>query len=165
MKKSLIFGAAALAMVAFASCGGEKKATAEVADNAEFEAEQPMVSGEYRAVSFQYDEPDSKKMPFDGRLLVSLAPENSVMYVYENGNRTHFKAIEVLSKPFAKTDSTYTAINSKDKPVIVKPGTEADTLIIVKEDKTVKVAFERTPMKEMSAIDAMNRISTVSSSK
>ena len=162
MKKSLIFGAAALAMIAFASCGGgEKKATAEITDNAAFEAEQPMVSGEYRAVSFQYEEPDGKKMPFDGRILVSLAPENSVMYVYENGNRTHFKAMEMLSKSFSKVDSTFTATNSKEKPVIVKPGVDADTLIIVKDDKTVKVAYERTPIKEMSAIDAMTRISTL----
>ena len=161
MKKSLIFGAAALVMMAFASCGGEKKATAEVADNAEFEAQQPMVSGEYRAVSFQYDEPDGKKMPFDGRMLVSLAPENSVIYVYENGNRTHFKAMEFLSKSFSKADSIYTATDNKENPVTVKPGTEADTLIIVKDSKPVKVAFERTPMKEMSAIDAMTRISTL----
>lgn len=163
MKKSLIFGAAALVMAVVASCGGEKKGEKEVADNAAFEAEQPMVSGEYRAVSFQYDEPDGKKVPFDGRLLVSLDPKNSAVYVYENGNHTHFKALEVLSKPFAKTDSTYTAANGKDKPVIVKRGAEVDTLIIVKGDKTVKVAFERAPMSEMSAIDAMTRISTVSS--
>lgn len=161
MKKSFILGAAALAMVAFASCGGEKKGEAEVADNAEFAAEQPLASGEYRAVSFQYEEPDSKKMPFDGRMLVSLDSENSIIYVYENGNRTHFKAMEVLSKSFTQADSTHVATDSKENPVIVKPGAEVDTLIIVKDSKPVKVAFERTPMKEMTAIDAMTRISTL----
>lgn len=161
MKKSVLLGLALFGAIVMASCGGSKKTEEAPADNADFAASQPVASGEYRALSFEYEEPDAKRMPFDGRIIFSLDPANSGIYVYENGNRTHFKAVAVLSQPFAKADSVYTATDSKEKTVIVKQGAENDTLIIVKDDKPVKVAFERKALSEMSAIDAMTRISNM----
>lgn len=161
MKKSIILGLALGASVIFASCGGDKKAETSEADTAKFLEAQPVASGEYRAVSFQYEEEGSTRMPFDGRIIFSLAPENSAIYVYENGNHTHFKAVVPLSETFSKTDSIYTAADKKNLPVNVIPGAENDTLIIEKDNKKVKIAFERKAVSEMSPMDAMTRISAL----
>lgn len=161
-KRNLIYGLALAGAVVFASCGGgEKKAESQEANAEEFAATQPVASGEYRAVSFQYDEPESSRMPFDGRIIFSLAPENSGIYVYENGNRTHFKAVVSLPTAFTKADSVYNATDSKEQNVSLIVGSQADTLVIVKDSKPVKVAFEKDPVSEMSAVDAMARISTL----
>ena len=160
-KKSIIFGLALAGAMIVASCGGNKKAEDTGNADAEFEVAQPVASGEYRAVSFQYDEPESSRMPFDGRILFALDKENSGIYVYENGNRTHFKAVISLPAPFSKTDSIYTATDSKDRQVAFIPGAEVDTLVITKENKPVKIAFERKPVSEMTATEAMTRITTL----
>lgn len=100
-------------------------------------------------------------MPFDGRIIFALDPENSGIYVYENGNRTHFKATISLPAPFTKTDTIYTALDNKERNVAVIPGAEADTLFITKGDKPVKIAFERKAISEMPATDAWTRINTL----
>lgn len=144
------------------ACGGKNESKNEQTDRAAetFASSQPLASGEYRAVSFQYGDLQSDRNRFDGRIIVALSPDNSGIYIYENGNRTDFKATIALSKPFEKKDSIYVAYDRAGKPVSVIKGTENDTLVFVKRDTiTTKVAFERKPMAELSASAAWERIS------
>ena len=158
--KRLIFGAAALVAVMMASCGGNKNEN-KAEDNSAFAENQPVACGEYRAVSFQKVEAESKRMPFDGRIIFALDPDNSGIYVYENGNRTHFKASVSLTAPFEKQDSVYVATDAKQQKVEVISGAELDTLVIVKDNAPVKIAFERKAVSTMRATDAWQRISTL----
>ncbi len=162
MKKSnFLLGLAAFFAITMASCGGNKSTGESNVDPADFAASQPLASGEYRAVSFQYIDSASTRMPFDGRIIFALDPENSGIYVYENGNRTHFKATVSLEAPFSKADTIFTALDNKQRNVAVVPGTEADTLFITKGDKPVKIAFERKAISEMPASDAWARINNL----
>lgn len=155
MKKNLMFIAAGV-IIALGACTGAKKAGEENAS--QFAGEQPAESGEYRAVSFQYVDSAMTRMPFDGRIIFALEPGNSGIYVYENGNRTHFTGRVVLKTEFVKTDSVYTATDTKDREVKVIVGAEIDTLVFPKGGKDVKVAFERKPVSAMPASDAWKRI-------
>ena len=111
MKKLVLLSAAAVAMLA-AACGGNKSESAANDNSAEFAASQPLASGEYRAVSFQDTAADAVRTRFDGRILIALDPNNSGIYIYENGNRTHFKASVPLSEAFTASDTIFVA---KDK--------------------------------------------------
>jgi len=157
MKKLVLLSAATVAMLA-ASCGGNKSED-KVDDSAEFAASQPLVSGEYRAVSFQDTASSAVRTRFDGRILLALSPDNSGIYIYENGNRTRFKASVSLSAPFEKQDSIYVAADKDSHAIKLIKGTDIDTLTIYRAGKPVKVAFERKPMSEMTATEVWGRIS------
>lgn len=158
--KTIAFAAAATLML-LTGCSGNKSADAAgkaAADDEAFYASQPIESGEYRAVSFQYGDAADRER-FDGRVLIALKPTSSGILIYENGNRTHFKAAMMLSKAFEKSDSTYTATDSKGNAVrLIKGSAGTDTLAFPKEGKTVKVAFESKPSPALSAADAWERI-------
>lgn len=147
-------------MTLLAACGGNKDNAKETADTevATFYESQPLESGEYRAVSFTYDEEGERRNSFDGRMLVALTPESSGILVFENGNRTKFEARASLTKPFEKIDGVYTATDSKDQPVKIITGVENDTLYLIKGGKGVKVAFEKEPMSGLTPEDAWKRI-------
>ncbi len=135
MKKSVIYLAlmALLPLGACTSKGDSQKEENTVSDE-RFTESQPMASGEYRAISFQYGDLGTDRQRFDGRVIVALSPDHSGIYIYENGNRTDFKATIVLSKPFEKRDSVYLAYDSKDKPVTLIRGTENDTIVFLRRD-------------------------------
>lgn len=158
--KKLLFVSALASLVMFGSCGGNKD-KAEVsteAESATFYETQPLESGEYRAVSFTYDEEGERRNSFDGRMLVAVTPESSGIYIYENGNRTKFEARVSLSQPFEKTDSVYTASDSQNQPVVLVSGSESDTLKVIKGGKGVKIAFEKKPLNVLTPEDAWKRI-------
>lgn len=158
MKKFLLALPLALIMVA---CGGNKS-DSYAADKSAAMEEQPVQNGEYRAVSFQYMDSMENRMKFDGRIIYAIDEQNSVVFVYENGNRTNFKATLSLKAPFEKKDSLYSATTIKDTPVSIKNGAEeTDTLIFEKYGKTVKVAFERTPLTTFSASEGLTRITNL----
>ncbi len=158
MKNFILALPLALIMVA---CGGNKSGNSDSEESVVME-EQPVKNGEYRALSFQYMDSMKNRMKFDGRIIYALDEKNPVVYVYENGNRTNFKATLSLKAPFEKTDSVYTATTIKDTPVCVKAGSEeTDTLILEKAGKTVKVAFERTPLTTFSASEGLTRITNL----
>lgn len=159
--KTIAFAAASTLML-LTGCSGNKSADAAgkaAADDEAFYASQPIESGEYRAVSFQYGDAAADRERFDGRVLIALKPTSSGILIYENGNRTHFKAAMMLSKAFEKSDSTYTATDSKGDAVrLIKGSAGTDTLAFPKEGKTVKVAFESKPSPALSPADAWERI-------
>ena len=124
----------------------------------EFAASQPLESGEYTATYFQYMEPDGKKAHFDGRLLITAEPEQTVAYVYENGNRTKFTAQINLARPFVKNDTIYTSADAKERPVTLIVGSETDTLCFSKGETEVKVAFDKKPVSVMTPEEAREAI-------
>lgn len=163
MKKLIyLFVAAALAVSASAcSSGSQEKASDSAQTDAQFASEQPIPSGEYRANAFQYVEKDSKRMPFDGRMIVALKPGNSGILIYENGNRTNFRQSISISKEFEKNDSVqYVAVDNKNNPVTFIYGAEVDTLIFTKNGKLVKLAVEKKPISTLTPQEAWTRITS-----
>lgn len=158
--KKMIFMSALLTLL-FASCSGNSAKQEGSSDDAAFAEAQPVESGEYRAVSFQDTAANAVRSRFDGRILFALDPQNSGIYVYENGNRTHFKASIALDGSFEKQDSIFSAKDTKGNPVMVYPGTEADTLLITRGGEPVKIAFERKPISELPAREVWTRISSL----
>lgn len=164
MKTIRLFAAFAC-MAMFASCGGGAKdstRTEKAVDDAEFYATQPVVSGQYRAVSYDIAGSNARKGKFDGRLLISLSPsEQSGMYVYENGNRAKIDYKIVLKTPFEKGDSDiYKTVDVNDLPVTITPDSLGYILAFEKNNSQVKIGFESEPMTTGSAIEMMERIST-----
>lgn len=159
MKKLVLLSAAAVAMLA-AACGGNKSESAANDNSAEFAASQPLASGEYRAVSFQDTAADAVRTRFDGRILIALDPDNSGIYIYENGNRTHFKASVPLSEAFTASDTIFVAKDKEEREIKLWKGADVDTLLVYRAGAPVKVSFERKPMSEMTPADVWTRIST-----
>ena len=168
--KKILFYAAATCVAFMASCGGGSKEAGKAekaVDDEAFYATQPVVSGQYRAFSYDITGGNNpRKGKFDGRLLVSLSPSDPCgMYVYENGNRAKIDYKIVLKAPFEKGDSgVYKTVDTRDLPVTIssdslgyvlsfeKKGTDATTQI--------KIGFEKDPMSTGTAIEMMERIST-----
>lgn len=169
--KALKYFAAATAIFALASCSGNNSSATEdssastVDKDAAFYEAQPLESGEYRAVSFQDAAPGSLRTRFDGRMIISVTPESTNLYLYENGNRTKFTAVVALAKPFEKSDSIYASTDVKNLAVELIPGAEVDTLCFTKAGTPVKVAFERTPMSTYTPMEALQRITDKRSEK
>lgn len=148
----------AIGSLMLSSCGGTDKSNGNKgADSTLFAESQPLNSGEYRALSFQYAD-EAQRNNFDGRILVALSQDASGIYIYENGNRTKFSARLSLASPFAKEDTIYVAKDNKGNKIELVPGADADTLSFIKGSKGVKVAFERKAMSEMTTEEAWKRI-------
>ena len=85
--KTIRFFAAAACMALMASCGGGAKensaASEKAVDDEAFYATQPVVSGQYRAVSYDIAGGNNpRKGKFDGRLLIKLShTDPSGMYL------------------------------------------------------------------------------------
>lgn len=148
----------AVGSLLLSSCGGTEKSNANNSEEStSFAESQPLKSGEYRALSFQYSD-EARRNNFDGRMLVALSQDASGIYIYENGNRTKFSARLSLAEPFAKRDTIYVAKDNKGNNIELIPGGEADTLSFMKGSKGVKVAFERKAMSELTPEEAWKRI-------
>ena len=169
--KTIRFFAAAACMALMASCGGgasKEKAAEKAVDDEAFYATQPVVSGQYRADSYDITGPNERKGKFDGRLLISLSPsEQSGMYVYENGNRAKIDYKIVLKAPFEKGDSgVYKTVDVNDLPVTIFSDSLGYVLSFEKKDSKVKIGFEKDPMSTGSALEMMERItSTIQKNK
>lgn len=167
--KTIRFFAAAAFMALMASCGGgskENSAAAEKAiDDDAFYATQPVVSGQYRAVSYDITGGNNpRKGKYDGRLIISLSPsEPSGMYVYENGNRAKIDYKIVLKTPFEKGDSgIYKTLDVNDLPVTISSDSIGYLLSFEKgsgdNQSQIKIGFEKDPMSTGSALEMMERI-------
>ncbi len=160
MKTLKFLGLCGLAFV-MASCGGnaskEKEAEAEANDEA-FYAEQPVESGMYDATYFDIKGKDSRKGQFDGRVIYALSPEQSAVFVYENGNRTKIKHILMLDKGFQKEDSIYVATDKTGIPVTVGNDSTNMYLNYVANSDTVTITFNPKARNTYTPIEALAKI-------
>ncbi len=144
-----------------ASCGGngnkEKEAEAEAANEA-FYAEQPVESGMYDATYFDIKGKDSRKGQFDGRVIYALSPDQSAVFVYENGNRTKIKHILMLDKGFQKEDSIYVAMDKTGIPVTVAKDSTNMLLNYVANSDTVTITFNPKARNTYTPIEALAKI-------
>lgn len=163
MKKLIMMSAMSAALLLGACSGGGKadKNDSTQVDELALEASIPVASGEYRAVSFQDTAAGAVRTRFDGRILMALDPGNAGIYIYENGNRTHFKAKAILSKMFEQKDSIYIATDKDNREITLIPGKEdIDTLVVYRGNVPVKVSFESKPMSTLTPAEVWTRIST-----
>lgn len=156
MKKLL--GLSLVLMLLLWNCTSRQK-DSESSDKSSSGFVSPLESGSYSAVSFQDADSGARRTRFDGRILMAFSEDNSGLLVYENGNRTDFKAAITLTKPFVKEDSVYVAYDQKNRPVTLIEGSENDTLMFTKGEKLVKVAFEKKPLSVMTVANAWAQIS------
>lgn len=159
--KTFAYSGVILATLCLASCGGggEKKEARAVDDDA-FYATQPVRSGIYRAVDFNIaGGKEERKGHFDGRVMMALSPEQSGMYIYENGNRVKLDYSIMLSAPFAKTDSVYSTTDAKGRPVTISTDSTVYVLAFEKGKETIRIGFESKPMSTTSASDMWTKIS------
>lgn len=160
MKKLKFLGLCGLAFI-MASCSGnankEKEAEAEAANEA-FYAEQPVESGMYDATYFDIKGKDSRKGQFDGRVIYALSPDQSAVFVYENGNRTKIKNILMLDKGFQKEDSIYVAVDKAGIPVTV--GNDSTNMYInyIANSDTVTITFNPKARTTYTPIEALAKI-------
>lgn len=163
MRKLIMMSAMGVALL-FGACSGggkaDKKDSVQV-EEMTLDATIPVTSGEYRAVSFQDTATGAVRTRFDGRILMALDPGNAGIYIYENGNRTHFKAKAILSKMFEQKDSIYVAADKDNREITLIPGKEGiDTLVVYRGNVPVKVSFESKPMSALTPAEVWTRIST-----
>lgn len=160
MKALKLFALAGVAF-AMASCGGNanKEQAAEAEAEAEaFYAAQPVESGVYDATYFDIKGKDTRKGQFDGRVIYSLSPDQSAIFVYENGNRTKIKHVIMLKVPFEKADSTYIATDAKDLPVVLSSDTTNNYLNYIVNSDTVKITFNQSPRSTYTPLEALEKI-------
>lgn len=163
MKKLFMMGAIA-ATVMFTACSSNGKSgtgDSTSSDTTALETTLPVTSGEYRAVSFQDTASGAVRTRFDGRILMALDPGNAAIYIYENGNRTHFKAKSILSKTFEQRDSVFVATDNDNREIKIIPGKDIDTLLVYRGDKPVKVSYETKPMSTLTPAEVWSRISSL----
>ena len=160
MKTLKFLGLCGLAFI-MASCGGnankEKEAETEASEEA-FAAGQPVESGIYDATYFDIKGKDSRKGQFDGRVIYALSPDQSVVFVYENGNRTKIKHILMLEKSFQKEDSVYVAMDKTGIPVTV--GNDSTNMYVsyIANSDTVTITFNPKARNTYSPIEALAKI-------
>lgn len=159
--KALKFFVLAGAVLALASCGNsasKQQAAEEEAEAAAFYDAQPVESGIYDATYFDIKGKDSRKGQFDGRVIYSLSPEQSAIFVYENGNRTKIKHVLLLKVPFEKGDSTYSATDAKGLPVEVSNDSTNNYINYIANSDTVRITFNKTPRSTYTPIEALEKI-------
>lgn len=160
MKTLKLLGLFGLAFI-MASCGGngnkEKEAEAEAANEA-FVAEQPVESGIYDATYFDIKGKENRKGQFDGRVIYALSPDQSVVFVYENGNRTKIKRLLMLEKGFQKEDSVYVATDKTGIPVTVGNDSTDMYVSYVANNDTVTITFNPKARNTYTAIEALAKI-------
>ncbi len=160
MKTFKFLGLCGLAFI-MASCGGnankEKEAEAEAANEA-FYADQPVESGIYDATYFDIKGKDTRKGQFDGRVIYALSPDQSAVFVYENGNRTKIKNLLMLDKGFQKEDSVYVASDKSGMPVTV--GNDSTNMYInyISNSDTITITFTPKARNTYTPIEALAKI-------
>ena len=164
MKTLKFLGLCGLAFM-MASCGGntakEKEAEAE-SENVAFLASQPAESGIYDATYFNIKGKDARKGQFDGRVIYSLSPEQSAVFVYENGNRTKIKYLLMLEKPFEKNDSIFTAVDAKGNPVTVGNDSTNMYVTYIANNDTVTITYNPNARNTYTSLEALSKIKEAS---
>lgn len=147
-------------MLVLPSCGGQKETGGEAQEVSTFYADQPVESGIYIADRYDITGKNDRKGHFDGRVYFSLAPDQSIIYVCENGNRTKINYTLTLSQPFAPADSgRFVAKDSKGREVLVAPGDSANyTLSFEKNETNIKIDFDKTPKTTAAPLDILEQI-------
>ena len=87
-----------------------------------------------------------------------LSPEQSAIFVYENGNRTKIKHILMLDKSFEKQDSVYVAIDKTGIPVTVSNDSTDMKIDYITNGDTVTITFNPTPRNTYTALEALEKI-------
>lgn len=161
MKKLTLLAATAMFFACSACSGGNKESKEETqVDEVAFISTQPLESGQYRALSYDITGENARKGKFDGRILISLSPDQSGMYVFENGNRAKIDYKLVLKKPFEKGDSgRYATVDVNDLPVVISPDSLNYILSFEKGKHKINIEFEKAPMSTGTALEIMERIS------
>ncbi len=161
MKTTSIFSIFSMLLL-LAACGGNTKENAESApvDDDAFYSTQPVHSGLYNAVSYDITGGSNpRKGKFDGRLFITLSPETSALYVFENGNRTKIDYKVVLEKPFEKGDSgVYRTVDVNGLPVTIAPNSLDYILSFEKNKAKVEIGFESKPKSTGTAFEILERM-------
>lgn len=143
------------------SCG--KSASNDKAGNIDddaFYATQPLHSGLYDATYYDISGNNPRKGMFDGRIYFALSPDQSALYVYENGNRTKIDHVVTLQKPFEKNDSgIYYSVDAKSLPVTVYQDSTSYVVTFQKSGENYKISFNSKPRTEGTALDMLERMS------
>ncbi len=156
--KTIKFLAIVCALFAMASCSGNKQAADQESANEEaFYAGQPIESGIYDATYYDIKGKDSRKGAFDGRVIAAITPEQSVMYVYENGNRTKIKHLLKLDGAFEKEGDIY-ASKCKDLPVTLAKDSADYVLNYITNTDTVSITFDEKARSTYQPIEALKKI-------
>ncbi len=167
MRNKILFAAlTALALTCTTSCGskGGETATSDstVTDTAAFDESQPVASGQYDATAYDITGPSARSGKFDGRMLIALSPEQSALYVYENGNRAKIDYKVVLERPFEKNDSgVYVSADSKGKPVTISTDSTFYTLTFDKNESKIRIDFDKTPKSTGTAMEVLEKITSM----
>ncbi len=149
------------AIITMASCGNstsKQQAAEEEAEATAFYEAQPAESGIYDATYFDIKGKDPRKGQFDGRVIYSLSPEQSAIFVYENGNRTKIKHVIMLKVPFEKGDSTFSATDAKGMPVEVSGDSINNYINFIANNDTVKITFNKVPRNTYTPLEALEKI-------
>lgn len=148
------------------SCSGNKTKDSEQISDEEFYATQPVVSGQYEADYYNISGEPARKGPFDGRILIALEPDNSGIYVYENGNRVKIDYRLMLDHPFNKGENgVYSTVDKNGNPVEVKTDSTVYALSFKSKGKDVEIFFNPKPTKTASSFEIWERISSQISNK
>lgn len=157
MKKTVLLFAMIMALAA-TSCSSNGKESGSKVEEETFAENQPLQSGTYDATYFDITGPNARKGHFDGRLMVSLSPEVSALYVYENGNHAKIEYLVMLDHPFEKGDSgIYKSLDKEGKQVIIREDS-INTLTFDRKDSQVCIQFDKTPKSVQPAFDVLQRI-------
>ena len=146
----------------FYSCGGsgttKNEESAKVDDDA-FYSTQPVHSGLYDADYYDITGTNPRKGHFDGRIYLSLSPEMSAFYVYENGNRTKIDYTVNLKKPFERNDSgVYCTTDSKDRPVTINTDSTTYFLDFQRGTENIKIGFNPKPRHTGTALEILEKM-------
>ena len=158
MKKTALLLTLFTALIFNACSGKENKKESADASESETMALQPLESGTYVASYYDIEGKNARKGHFDGRMLVALSEEASVIYVYENGNHAKIDYLISLQKPFEKGDSgIYRTVDKEGLPVIIRSDS-LNTLNFEKKDQKVSIEFDKTPKSTQPAFDVLSKI-------
>lgn len=159
--KTIALSIALIGLTGLAACTGKGKSegTADSAtDDAGFVESQPLESGQYNVVHYIISGDNGRKGSFDGRMLISLSPEQSAFYVYENGNRAKIDYLVLLASPFEKNDTAYVTTDSKGKKVVMQNDSTGYKLTFEKNNSTVELEVEKAPRFTGTAFEILEKI-------
>lgn len=160
--KTVIIALSVVFMLTATACSSKSENNKEENDVSQKEmSQQPVENGEYLATHYDITGKNERSGSFDGRLMVSISGDQSVLYVYENGNRTKIDYKVLLEKPFEKGDSgIYKANDTKGRPVMIATDSTVNVLTFEKNESEIRIDFDKTPKSTGSAMEMLERITT-----
>ena len=158
----LILIAGSLGLVS--SCASKSAGTAESATqtaeaDASFIDSQPLESGLYDADYYDITGTNARRGHFDGRVYLSLSPEISAFYVFENGNRTKIDYLVSLKAPFERGDSgVYRTTDVKGLPVTLSTDSTTYMLSFEKNGSDVTIGINPKPRHTGTPLEILEKI-------